>query len=112
MDGHRSRVYPRSAINVRKSGKPDLRVRDAAHERYGIWIGARSRLLTMRPRGTASASNSSKFALEISRSRVAPVSYAVGSKQYLAVQSSGRHVHAKKFDNLESLSYLFVFALD
>jgi len=42
----------------------------------------------------------------------APVSYAVGSKQYLAVQSSGRHVHAKKFDNLEPLSYLFVFALD
>ena len=30
--GHRSRVYPRSAINVRKSGKPDLRVRDAAHK--------------------------------------------------------------------------------
>jgi hypothetical protein len=28
------------------------------------------------------------------------------------VQSSGRHVHPKKFDNLESSSYLFVFALD
>jgi alcohol dehydrogenase (cytochrome c) len=42
----------------------------------------------------------------------APVSYAVGPKQYLAVQSSGRHLHPKKFDNLESSSYLFVFALD
>ncbi len=42
----------------------------------------------------------------------APVSYAVGPKQYLAVQSSGRHVHPKKYDNLESSSYLFVFALD
>src|SRR5919197_3321896 len=42
----------------------------------------------------------------------APVSYAVGPKQYLAMQSSGRHVHPKKFDNLESSSYLFVFALD
>ena len=42
----------------------------------------------------------------------APVSYSVGPKQYLAVQSSGRHLHPKKFDNLESSSYLFVFALD
>ena len=42
----------------------------------------------------------------------APVTYAVGPKQYLAVQSSGRHVHPKKYDNLESSSYLFVFALD
>src|SRR5436309_10292429 len=25
MGGHRSRVYPRSASNVRKSGKPDVR---------------------------------------------------------------------------------------
>jgi len=42
----------------------------------------------------------------------APVTYAIGPKQYLAVQSSGRHVHPKKFDNLQSSSYLFVFALD
>src|SRR5437899_5650097 len=49
MGGHRSRVYPRSAFNVRKSGRPDLRVRDAAHEGCGIWVGSRSRLLTMRP---------------------------------------------------------------
>jgi alcohol dehydrogenase (cytochrome c) len=41
-----------------------------------------------------------------------PVTYAVGGKQYLAVQTSGRHVHPKKYDNLENSSYLFVFALD
>jgi alcohol dehydrogenase (cytochrome c) len=42
----------------------------------------------------------------------APVTFAVGSKQYVAVQSSGRHVHPVKFDKLESSSYLFVFALN
>jgi len=42
----------------------------------------------------------------------APVTYAIGPKQYLAVQGSGRHVHPKKYDNLQSSSYLFVFALD
>jgi alcohol dehydrogenase (cytochrome c) len=41
----------------------------------------------------------------------APVTYAVGSKQYMAVQSSGRHLHPVKYDNLENSSYLFVFAL-
>jgi alcohol dehydrogenase (cytochrome c) len=41
-----------------------------------------------------------------------PVTYAVGPKQYLAVQGSGRHVHPIKYDRLESSSYLFVFALD
>ena len=42
----------------------------------------------------------------------APVTYAIGPKQYLAVQSSGRHLHPVKFDKLESSSYLFVFALN
>jgi alcohol dehydrogenase (cytochrome c) len=42
----------------------------------------------------------------------APVVYAVGPKQHLAVQSSGRHQHPVKYDNLEHSSYLFVFALD
>ena len=42
----------------------------------------------------------------------APVTYAIGPKQYLAVQSSGRHVHPVKYDNLQSSSYLFVFALN
>jgi alcohol dehydrogenase (cytochrome c) len=42
----------------------------------------------------------------------APVTYAIGPKQYLAVQSSGRHVHPVKYDKLESSSYIFVFALD
>jgi alcohol dehydrogenase (cytochrome c) len=42
----------------------------------------------------------------------APVTFAVGSKQYVAVQSSGRHVHPVKYDKLESSSYLFVFALN
>ena len=37
----------------------------------------------------------------------APVTYAIGPKQYLAVQSSGRHLHPVKYDNLESSSYLF-----
>src|SRR3984885_11196847 len=42
----------------------------------------------------------------------APVVYAIGPKQYLAVQSSGRHQHPVKYDNLEHSSYLFVFALN
>jgi alcohol dehydrogenase (cytochrome c) len=42
----------------------------------------------------------------------APVTYAIGPKQYLAVQTSGRHLHPVKFDNLENSSYLFVFALN
>ncbi len=42
----------------------------------------------------------------------APVTYSIGPRQYLAVQSSGRHLHPVKYDNLETSSYLFVFALD
>jgi alcohol dehydrogenase (cytochrome c) len=30
----------------------------------------------------------------------------------VAVQSSGRHLHPVKYDNLETSSYLFVFALN
>ncbi len=42
----------------------------------------------------------------------APVTYAIGPKQYLAVQTSGRHLHPVKFDKLEASSYMFVFALN
>jgi len=42
----------------------------------------------------------------------APVTYSIGPKQYLAVQTSGRHLHPVKFDKLESSSYMFVFALN
>src|SRR6478735_269885 len=42
----------------------------------------------------------------------APVTYQVGSKQFVAVQTSGRHLHPVKFDNLENSSYVFVFALN
>jgi alcohol dehydrogenase (cytochrome c) len=42
----------------------------------------------------------------------APVTYQVGPKQYLAVQTSGRHLHPIKYDNLEDSAYLFVFALN
>jgi alcohol dehydrogenase (cytochrome c) len=42
----------------------------------------------------------------------APVTYAIGPKQYLAVQASGRHLHPVKFDNYENSSYLFVFSLN
>jgi alcohol dehydrogenase (cytochrome c) len=42
----------------------------------------------------------------------APVTYSIGPKQYLAVQSSGRHLHPIKYDKLENSSYLFVFALN
>jgi alcohol dehydrogenase (cytochrome c) len=42
----------------------------------------------------------------------APVTYAIGPKQYIAVQSGGRHLHPVKFDKLENSSYLFVFALN
>jgi alcohol dehydrogenase (cytochrome c) len=42
----------------------------------------------------------------------APVTYAVGPRQYVAVQASGRHLHPVKYDKLETSSYLFVFALN
>ena len=42
----------------------------------------------------------------------APVTYAIGPRQYVAVQTSGRHLHPVNFDGLENSSYLFVFALD
>ena len=42
----------------------------------------------------------------------APVTYAIGPKQYVAVQSSGRHLHPVKYDNLETSSYPFIFALE
>ena len=42
----------------------------------------------------------------------APVTYAIGPKQYLAVQASGRHLHPVKYDNFQDSSYLFVFALN
>ncbi|HEU5272109.1 MAG TPA: PQQ-binding-like beta-propeller repeat protein [Xanthobacteraceae bacterium] len=42
----------------------------------------------------------------------APVTFSVGSKQFVAVQASGRHVHPVKYDKLEASSYLFVFALN
>ena len=42
----------------------------------------------------------------------APVTYAINGKQFLAVQSSGRHLHPVKFDRLEHSSYMFVFALN
>ena len=42
----------------------------------------------------------------------APVTYAIGPKQFLAVQASGRHLHPVNFDKLENSSYLFVFALN
>ena len=42
----------------------------------------------------------------------APVTYAIGPTQYVAVQTSGRHLHPVNYDGLENSSYLFVFALD
>ena len=36
----------------------------------------------------------------------------IGTKQYLAVQASGRHLHPVKFDNFQDSSYLFVFSLN
>jgi alcohol dehydrogenase (cytochrome c) len=42
----------------------------------------------------------------------APVTYAVGAKQYVAVQTSGRHLHPVNWDKLQNSSYLFVFALN
>ncbi len=42
----------------------------------------------------------------------APVTYSIGPKQFVALQTSGRHLHPVKYDNLENSSYLFVFALN
>ena len=41
-----------------------------------------------------------------------PVTYAIGPKQYLAVQAGGRHLHPVNWDKLQNASYLFVFALN
>jgi hypothetical protein len=40
----------------------------------------------------------------------APSRAPAGPKQFLAVQTSGRHLHPIKYDNLGDSSYLFVFA--
>jgi alcohol dehydrogenase (cytochrome c) len=42
----------------------------------------------------------------------APVTFAIGPKQYLAVQAGGRHLHPVNWDKLQNSSYLFVFALN
>jgi alcohol dehydrogenase (cytochrome c) len=42
----------------------------------------------------------------------APVVYAIGPKEYLAVQAGGRHLHPVNWDKLENSSFLFVFALN
>src|SRR5262249_20322825 len=42
----------------------------------------------------------------------APGTFAVAGRQYVAVQTSGRHLHPVKYDKLENSSYLFVFALN
>ena len=42
----------------------------------------------------------------------APVTYAIGPKQYLAVQAGGRHLHPVNWDKLQNSSYMFVFALN
>jgi alcohol dehydrogenase (cytochrome c) len=42
----------------------------------------------------------------------APVTYAIGPTQYLAVQAGGRHLHPVNWDKLENSSYLFVFTLN
>jgi alcohol dehydrogenase (cytochrome c) len=41
-----------------------------------------------------------------------PMTFAVGNKQYIALQSSGLHVHPVRFTDLMHSAYLFVFALD
>ena len=41
-----------------------------------------------------------------------PVTYAIGPTQYVAVQTSGRHLHPVNWDKLQNSSYLFVFALN
>ena len=41
------------------------------------------------------------------------MTYAIGPKQYLAVQAGGRHLHPVKYDKLmQDASYMFVFALN
>src|SRR5262249_16603374 len=42
----------------------------------------------------------------------APVTYAIGPQQYLALQAGGRHLHPIKYNKLETASYMFVFALN
>ncbi len=40
-----------------------------------------------------------------------PMTYAIGTKQFLAVVTSGRDIHPVAYDQLELSSYVFVFAL-
>ena len=41
-----------------------------------------------------------------------PMTFAVNGKQYIAFQTSGLHVHPRRFTDLMHSAYLFVFALD
>ncbi len=41
-----------------------------------------------------------------------PMTYAVNGRQYVALQTSGLHVHPKRFTDLQHSEYLFVFAVD
>lgn len=41
-----------------------------------------------------------------------PMTFAVNGRQYVALQTSGLHVHPKRFTDLMHSEYLFVFALD
>jgi hypothetical protein len=42
----------------------------------------------------------------------APVTYAIGPKQHLAVQAGGRYLHPVKYDNFQDSSYLFVICVE
>ena len=54
---HRSRVYPRSASTCASRVNPTCDVRDGRARGCGMQLDPRLRLLTMRPGGSASASN-------------------------------------------------------
>lgn len=41
-----------------------------------------------------------------------PISYAVNGRQYIALQTSGLHVHPLRYTDYQHSEYLFVFALD
>ena len=73
------------------------------------WCSRRCRMAGWWPTVTRS---SRAVALQCRHPLKGTPTYAIGPKRYLAVRSSGRHVHPVKYDNLQSSGYLFVFALN
>jgi len=102
-------------VNHKVVGEGDHRYRDPLRRdshRRRPWCSPRCRTAGVIAYKRRDAGGALALQRRHPRSRARPVTYAVGPKQFLAVQTSGRHLHPVKYDKLENSSYLFVFALN